>query len=84
MTLSKLIWAARSKTKRSELATRKVWKSEGGRYAIHHVKYVSQYMDPEWQVLGLCGGCQLLVILSRHRSRKAAEKAANKHHRGKA
>lgn len=77
--IEKITWASRAKVVRSELSTRKQWVSDGGHYAIEHAKFVHPDLSAEWRVLGRCSGCDVMVVLSHHRTRNAAEVAANKH-----
>lgn len=80
-TLSKIVWSTRAKVIRSEVSTRRQFKSECGHYALDHAKYDHPSLRPRWRLLGPCPNCDVLVVLSSHRTRAAAEKAANRHRR---
>lgn len=79
--MEKLTWARRAKVIRSEVSTRKVWPSEGGRYVLEFVQYTHPDLSPLWRVLIRCG--EGTVVMFRNRTRNAAEKAVNKHRRAR-
>lgn len=69
MTASKLQWAKRARVVRSELTVRKQWQSKEGP-RVDHVKYNHPAIPQAYQVF------HRGLIVSRHRTKAAAFKAA--------
>ena len=78
---SPLEWLPRAKVITSDVSIRRRWGTRCGRYAVEHVAYQLRGLQSRWRLLGPIPDSPLLIVLSTHRTRGGAERAAKRHQR---